>query len=86
MSLMKKRKLCAILILVGISIFFLSMLSFIILALLTNGNVSSAQLSLAWVLLILILLGSMLTVVSGIIYIIVNKERISDYLKKISKM
>ena len=86
MSSMKKRKLLIILILSGIALFFVSIVSFIILAVVTKGNVTSLQLTLAWIFLILVLLGSLLSVVSTILYIIANKDNIKEYLNKISKL
>ena len=82
---MKNRKLCLILVLSGILLFTLSMISFVILAVITRGNVNSIQLKLAWIFLILVLLGSILTVLGAILYLVYNKENIKEYVKKISK-
>jgi hypothetical protein len=82
---MKKRKLCLITILGGILLFTLAMISFVVLAVVTKGDVSSLELTLAWIFLILIILGSMLTVLGAILIIIFNKDNISEYIKKISK-
>ena len=75
--LKKKIKTDIILIVIGLILFFISMFSFII-------NACTAQnITLAWILLIIILLSCILFVVGVILFLIKNKEKIRKYLKEI---
>lgn len=85
MSSAKKRKIYLIMVFAGIALFFVSMISFIILAVSTEGNVTSSDVSLAWFLFALIILGTLLSFIGVILYILLNKEKIKDYLNKITK-
>ena len=75
----KKIKLEYILLVCGMLLFFLSMLSFVINAC-TIQNVS-----LAWFLFALIILGSALVLWGMILFIVHNKEKIRKYLDEITK-
>ena len=78
-KLKKKIKLELILIIVGIIIFFLSMLSFVI-------NACTLQnISLAWFLFAFIILGSGLVLGGMILFIMHNKDKIKNYLDEITK-
>ena len=83
MSSTKKRRLYLSLTFIGIIIFFVSMISFMVLAYSTNGNVTSKHVSIAWVLFAFIALGTLMSFIGAILYILINKEKIKDYLKKI---
>lgn len=80
----KKRKAYLIMIFVGIALFFISMFSIIVLALSANDNINSTHVALAWIFFAIAILGSLLSFVGAILYILINKERIKDYIKKIS--
>ena len=78
-KLKKKIKLEFILLISGMILFFISMLSFVINAC-TIQNVS-----LAWFLFALIILGSALVIWGMILFILHNKEKIRKYLDEITK-
>ena len=75
--LKKKIKIDIILIIISLILFFISMVSFII-------NACTIQnITLAWILLIIILSSCILFVVGVILFLIKNKEKIKKYLKEI---
>ena len=74
----KKISLDKLLIIIGIVIFFISMIVFII------NACTSRRVPLAWVLLAFIILGSGAFLIGIIILIIRNKEKIKKYLDEIS--
>ena len=84
MSSTKKRRLYLSLTFIGIIIFFVSMISFMVLAYITNGNVTQTHVRIAWVLFAFIALGSLMSLIGALLFILLNKEKIKDYLKKIS--
>lgn len=84
MSSAKKRKIYIALVITGIILFFISMISFMVLAYNTKGEVSSTDVTIAWILLAFIVLGTLMSFIGAILYIILNKEKIKDYLKKIT--
>ena len=75
-KLKKKINLFYLLLIIGLIVFFLSMLLFIV------NAVTSQDLTIAWLLCSFIILGSGLILVSLILYLIKNKERIKQYLKQ----
>lgn len=84
MSSAKKRKIYIALVITGIILFFISMISFMVLAYNTKGEVSSTDVTIAWILFAFIVLGTLMSFIGAILYIILNKEKIKDYLKKIT--
>jgi CDP-diglyceride synthetase len=80
----KKRKIYLALTFIGIVIFFISVISFMVLAYITNGNVTQTHVRIAWVLFAFIALGSLMSLIGALLFILLNKEKIKDYLKKIS--
>ena len=75
--LKKKIKIDFILIVISLILFFISIFGFII-------NACTIQnITLAWVLLIIILTSCVLFVVGVILFLIKNKEKIKKYLKEI---
>ena len=84
MSSVKKRKRYLALVVSGIILFFVSMLAFIILAVLKADNIKYFDLIFAWILFALIVLGSLLSFIGAILLINCNKDKIKEYLKKIS--
>ena len=85
MSSTKKRKVYLGLIISGVILFFLSMLTFIVLAVLKSDNITSSVLTFAWILFALIVLSSLISLIGAVLYINLNKDNIKEYLKKISK-
>ena len=75
----KKIKIELLFIIIGIILFFLSMLSFVINAC-TTQNVS-----LAWFLLAFIILGSGLVLYGLILFLLHNKDKVKKYLDEIIK-
>ena len=78
-KLKKKIKLELTFIIIGMILFFVSMLAFII------NACTSQNLSLAWFLLAFIILGSGLVLYGLILFIIRNKDKIKNYLNDIIK-
>ena len=72
----KKINLFYLLLIIGLVVFFLSMLLFVVNAL------TSKNITFAWLLFAFIILGSGLILVSLILYLIKNKERIKQYLEQ----
>ena len=78
-KLKKKIKKELILLIIGMMLFFLSMLSFVI-------NACTIQnITLAWILFILIMVACILVVWGFILFFINNKEKIRKYLDEITK-
>ena len=75
----KKIKIELVLTIVGLLVFFLSMLGFVIDAL-TIRNVT-----LAWLLFAFIIIGSGLTMWGLILFLYKNKDKIKNYLNDITK-
>ena len=75
----KKFKLEIILILVGLILFFVSMLGFVINACL-NQNIT-----LAWILFAIIMIGTLLFISGIILFLIRNKDKIKKYINEITK-
>ena len=78
-QLKKKIKFELVLTIVGLAIFFLSMLGFVIDAL-TIKNVT-----LAWILFAFIIVGSVIIMWGLILFLYKNKEKIKKYLDEIIK-
>ena len=78
-QLKKKIKIELVLTIVGLLVFFLSMLGFVIDAL-TIRNVT-----LAWLLFAFIIIGSGLTMWGLILFLYKNKDKIKNYLNDITK-
>lgn len=75
----KKFSLYIILTIVGISIFIISMISFIV-------NACTIQnIPLAWVLFAFIILGSGTSIIGMILYIFQNKDKIKEYIDNLTK-
>ena len=75
----KKIKKELILLIIGMMLFFLSMLSFVI-------NACTIQnITLAWILFVLIMVACILVVWGFILFFINNKEKIRKYLDEITK-
>ena len=73
----KKTKKEIVLIIIGLILFFISMLSFIV-------NACTIQnIPLAWVLLTVIFISCILFIVGIVLFLINNKEKIKNYLKEI---
>ena len=68
-----------IILLISVFIFFGSMFGFIV------NACTSQDVTLAWVLFALIMIGSTLMIVGFIVLIVSNKERIKKYLNEIIK-
>ena len=76
-KLKKKTKKEIVLIIIGLILFFISMLSFIV-------NACTIQnIPLAWVLLTVIFISCILFIVGIVLFLINNKEKIKNYLKEI---
>ena len=76
-KLKKKTKKEIVLIIIGLILFFISMLSFIV-------NACTIQnIPLAWVLLTVIFISCILFIVGIVLFLINNKEKIINYLKEI---
>lgn len=78
MKLKKKISLDKLFIILGIISFIISMLGFII------NACTSSNVTLAWILLGFIILGSGLFLVGVIMLIVQNKDKIKKYLEEIS--
>lgn len=78
-KLKKKINLHLLFLIIGLIVFFLSMLGFVI-------NACTIQnIPLAWILFSFIILGSGLVLVGLIMYLIKNKEKIQNYLDELLK-
>ena len=75
----KKIKLEYILIIIGLILFFLAMLSFVI------NACTSQNVTLAWILFVFIMLGSAIFIWGIILFLIHNKDKIKKYLDEITK-
>ena len=79
LTLKKKINLHLLLVVIGLVLFFLAMLGFVV-------NACTIQnIALAWVLFSFIILGSGLVLVGLIMYLIKNKEKIQKYLDELLK-
>ena len=73
----KKINLFYLLLIIGLIVFFLSMLLFVV------NAMTGKNLTFAWLLFAFIILGSGLILVSLILFIIKNKERIKQYFDEL---
>ena len=72
----KKINLFYLLLIIGLIVFFLSMLFFVV------NAITAQDITIAWLLFAFIILGSGLILVSLIVYLMKNKERIKQYLEQ----
>ena len=72
----KKINLFYLLLIIGLIVFFLSMLFFVV------NAITVQDITIAWLLFAFIILGSGLILVSLIVYLMKNKERIKQYLEQ----
>ena len=79
LKLKKKINLNLLFIIIGLVVFFIAMLGFVI-------NACTIQnIALAWVIFAFIILGSGLVLLGLILYLIQNKEKITKYLDELLK-
>ena len=79
MSSKKKIRLEMLLIVLGLVTFFLSMVGFVI------DAVTIKNVTLAWILTAFIILGSGMTLLGMILFIIKNKDKIKKYIEEITR-